>query len=297
MLRSACLAALCATASGFMGTSPAALTSSGRAQLPATSRAVRATSVLMVATGKPAGAKVNAGAGDFDISSPTKRVGEEEQTKEMIPPPPIATECGADYIPLLTALQCEQWEEADQLTRDLLIWIGGEGTRSRNFVYFAEVKSLPMKDMTTIDNLWTTYSKGKFGYSVQKQIWNNKKVKGSFELFCTEIEWNKGPCGGCDKICSGCTGLLKRWVPVKSKGNEFVYDLKTAKKGHLPLTSALRGTYLLQSLLNHPAYGASMSQQAWSGVTAAVVREKFPLNQAARADASPYYKNKKPWDN
>ena len=26
---------------------------------------------------------------------------------------------------------------------------------------------------------------------------------------------------------------------------QFVYDLKNAKKGHLPLTSALRGTYLL----------------------------------------------------
>jgi len=210
MLRSACLAALCVTASGFVGSSPAAMTASGRAQLPATSRAVRATSVLMVATGKP-GAKINVKEGDFDISVPTKRVEEEEDTKEMIAAPRIETECGADYMPLLTALQCEQWEEADQITRDLLIWIGGAGPRSRNFVYFAEVKSLPMKDMKTIDNLWTTYSKGKFGYSVQKQIWNGKKAKGSFELFVTEIDWNKGPCGGCDKICSGCTGLLKRW--------------------------------------------------------------------------------------
>eukprot|EP00277_Geminigera_cryophila_P016603 CAMPEP_0179435374 /NCGR_PEP_ID=MMETSP0799-20121207/19499_1 /TAXON_ID=46947 /ORGANISM="Geminigera cryophila, Strain CCMP2564" /LENGTH=273 /DNA_ID=CAMNT_0021214711 /DNA_START=165 /DNA_END=986 /DNA_ORIENTATION=+ len=272
------------------------MTASGRAQLPATSRAVRATSVLMVATGKP-GAKINVKEGDFDISAPTKRVGEEEDTKEMIPAPRIETECGADYMPLLTALQCEQWEEADQITRDLLIWIGGAGPRSRNFVYFAEVKSLPMKDMKTIDNLWTTYSKGKFGYSVQKQIWNGKKAKGSFELFVTEIDWNKGPCGGCDKICSGCTGLLKRWVPVKAKGNEFVYDLAKAKKGHLPLTSALRGTYLLQSLLNHPAYGAStVVNGAWAGVKAAVVQEKFPMNEAARADASTYYKNKMPWD-
>lgn len=26
-------------------------------------------------------------------------------------------------------------------------------------------------------------------------------------------------------------------------GNEYCYDLTKAKKGHLPLTSALRGTY------------------------------------------------------
>ena len=36
---------------------------------------------------------------------------------------------------------------------------------------------------------------------------------------------------------------------------QFIYDLKKAPKGHLPLTSALRGTYLLKNLLAHPAYG------------------------------------------
>lgn len=265
----------------------------------------------MVATGKP-GAKINVKAGDFDITAPTKRVGEEKEEKENIPAPPIESECGADYMPLLTALQLGDWEEADQLTRDLLIWIGGEGTRSRNFVYFAEAKRLPFKDMKTIDALWTTYSKGKFGYSVQKSLWNSKKVQGDFNLFVNEIEWNKGPCGGCDKICSGCTGTLKRWtparawnsqVPVKSKGNEFVYDLKKAKKGHLPLTSALRGTYLLQSLLAHPAFGSEPLVGAIASTTAASLdaqsarRESFPINEDMRYTKSPYYKNKKPWDN
>ena len=36
---------------------------------------------------------------------------------------------------------------------------------------------------------------------------------------------------------------------------QFSYDLKTAPKGHLPLTSALRGTYLIENLLKHPAFG------------------------------------------
>ena len=31
--------------------------------------------------------------------------------------------------------------------------------------------------------------------------------------------------------------------------------MKTAPKGHLPLTSALRGTYLIENLLKHPAFG------------------------------------------
>jgi len=172
-----------------------------------------------------------------------------------IPEPKIESECGADYIPLLTALKLANYEEADQLTRDLLIWIGGEGTRKRGFVYFAEAPGLPTKDMQTIDRLWKTYSKGKFGYSVQKEIWNSKAVGGDFSKFVSVIDWNVGPCGGCEKQCQGCPGTLKRWTPIAQGGNEYVYDLTKAKKGHLPLTSALRGTYLLRKLLSHKAFG------------------------------------------
>jgi len=172
-----------------------------------------------------------------------------------LPEPKIESECGADYIPLLTALKLGNYEEADQLTRDLLIWIGGEGTRQRGFVYFAEAPNLPRKDMETIDRLWVAYSKGKFGFSVQKDIWNSKNVQGDFSRFVSAIEWNVGPCGGCDKQCSGCPGTLKRWTAVGQGGNEYVYDLNKAKKGHLPLTSALRGTYLLKKLLSHKAFG------------------------------------------
>ena len=174
MLRSACLAALCITASGFTGPAPGAITAPTRA---AVSSRAGACSLSMVAAGKPPGAKLNVKKGDFDINAPTKRVGEEPEKKEVIPAPKIETECDADYGPLLKALQNGEWEEADQLTRDMLIWIGGPAMRKRNFVYFAEVKNLPLKDMRTIDNLWTTYSKGKFGYSVQRTIWNSKKVR------------------------------------------------------------------------------------------------------------------------
>jgi len=83
----------------------------------------------MVATGgkKTGGAKINVKKGDFDITAPTKRVGEEEKKeKKVIPAPPLVSEVGADYEPLLKALQNENWEEADELTRNLLIWLGGE---------------------------------------------------------------------------------------------------------------------------------------------------------------------------
>ena len=73
-----------------------------------------------------------------------------------------------------------------------------------------------MQDMLTIDRLWTAYSKGKFGFSVQKEIWNSKAVKGDFPKFVNAIGWTVGPCGGCEAFCSGCPGTLKRWTPVGS---------------------------------------------------------------------------------
>lgn len=42
-------------------------------------------------------------------------------------------------------------------------------------------------DMATMENLWLKYSKGRFGYSVQKELW--RKTKGDFENFCRRIGW------------------------------------------------------------------------------------------------------------
>lgn len=36
--------------------------------------------------------------------------------------------------------------------------------------------------------------------------------------------------------------------------NEFIYDVDKAPVGHLPLTSALRGTQLLKELFKHPVW-------------------------------------------
>lgn len=38
-----------------------------------------------------------------------------------------------------------------------------------------------------MENLWLTYTKEKFGYSVQKDLW--RLTKGDFENFCRRIGW------------------------------------------------------------------------------------------------------------
>jgi len=155
--------------------------------------------------------------------------------------PKMESDCGFDYVPLLTALQAGEFREADQLTRDALIKLAGEKAVERGYVYFTEVPKLPVADMATLQRLWYTYSDGKHGYAVQAKAWASKKVAGNYEKFFQRIGWmNK-------------EGSLLRWLP-EVKNDEFIYELEESPKGHLPLTSTLRGTQLLERLLTHEAW-------------------------------------------
>jgi hypothetical protein len=164
-----------------------------------------------------------------------------QEAAAEIAPPKLESACGFDFVPLLTALQSGEFREADQLTRDGLITLAGDAAVKRGYVYFTEVPSLPVEDMATIERLWQAYSEGKFGYSVQRAALNSKKVSGNLEKLFDRIGW-KNKEGG-----------LLRWLP-EARGDEFIYTLGDAPKGHLPLTSTLRGQQLLQGLLSHPAW-------------------------------------------
>jgi len=154
-------------------------------------------------------------------------------------PTNLPSDCGMDYIPLATMLATGQFEEADQFTRDALITISGSKEKGRDFVYFTDVKRIPSTDLATMERLWKKFSKGKFGYSVQRR--KMRLAKGDFETFCQKIGWTTK---------DGEVERKKRWFGA----SEFTYNLKKAPEGHLPLTSALRGTSLIKSLLNHPVW-------------------------------------------
>jgi len=154
-------------------------------------------------------------------------------------PTNLPSDVGMDYVPLATMLASGEFNEADQFTRDALIVIAGSKEAGRNFVYWTEVRDIPNTDLATIERLWNKFSNGKFGYSVQKKKW--KSSKGDFEVFCKKIGWTTK---------DGDVERKKRWFGA----SEFTYDVKKAQEGHLPLTSALRGTSLIKELLKHPVW-------------------------------------------
>jgi hypothetical protein len=114
-----------------------------------------------------------------------------------------------------------------------LIQAAGPGAQKRNWVYWSEIKSIPDADMTTMDKLWRASSNGRFGYTVQREMWiqNNRQ----WTKFFKAIDWVQGE-----------NNIYRKWP------QEFKYK-KDAPKGHLPLTNCLRGTRLFESVMEHPA--------------------------------------------
>ena len=151
----------------------------------------------------------------------------------------LPSERGIDYVPFATMLAVGDFKGADQFTRDNLIKISGPGSVKRQFVYWTEVKNLPTTDLATMERLWLQFSGGNFGYSVQKRVWEVEN--GNFDNYIRRIGWTK--------IDNGNERKLK-WFGQ----SEFIYDVEKAPKGHLPLTSALRGTQLMKELMAHPIW-------------------------------------------
>jgi hypothetical protein len=148
----------------------------------------------------------------------------------------ISSERGVDYTLLKQLLKDGEWEEADNEHRRLLIELAGPAAVAREYVWPTEVADIPEQDMKMLDTLWANYSGGKFGFSVQRKIWVSGR--GNWTPFFQKLNW-----------VTGENNDYRSWA-----GKGFIYSLDV-EKGHLPLTNALRGTSLLQAVLEHPAFG------------------------------------------
>uniref|UniRef100_A0A7N0TUS5 GUN4-like domain-containing protein n=1 Tax=Kalanchoe fedtschenkoi TaxID=63787 RepID=A0A7N0TUS5_KALFE len=154
----------------------------------------------------------------------------------------VSAEASSTSLDLLaTHLAAQDFRQADEETRRLLIALAGEAAVKRGYVYFSEVQFINSSDLKAIDDLWLKHSNNKFGYSVQKGVW--EKSTRDFTTFFIRVGWMK-------KLDTEVTQYIYRAFP-----NEFTWELTPETPvGHLPLTNALRGTQLLNCVLNHPAF-------------------------------------------
>jgi energy-coupling factor transporter ATP-binding protein EcfA2 len=73
------------------------------------------------------------------------------------------------YAQLATYLATQQWRKADQETLRVTLQVTGQ--ESRRSLSLESIEQFPCDDLRAIDRLWVQFSQGKFGFSVQKQIW------------------------------------------------------------------------------------------------------------------------------
>jgi len=114
------------------------------------------------------------------------------KVEQAFPSFPLISEAGIDYSFLQYLLAIQELEKADEQTRKLVLQAAN---RSDNWLRKEEIQSLACEDLFIIDRLWTIYSQGRFGFSVQKGIWESLGAKkwdtGRGEEFSDRVGWHK----------------------------------------------------------------------------------------------------------
>ncbi len=90
-----------------------------------------------------------------------------------------------NYTRLQNLLASGNWKQADQETRSIMLKLAQR--EEEGWLDIESVSNFKSTDLSTINQLWVEYSHGRFGFSVQKCIWQN--VKESEKAFCYKIGW------------------------------------------------------------------------------------------------------------
>lgn len=145
---------------------------------------------------------------------------------------------GVDYAPLQQQLAQRQFEAADRLTSQHLRQLAGEAAETRGYIYYSEVAAIPGLDLISLDRLWSCYSRGRFGFSVQARLL--RACQGQWEQLWPRLGWK-------------AEGTWTRYP------GSFTWSLE-APEGHMPLINQLRGVRLMDALLHHPAIRSRLGE-------------------------------------
>jgi hypothetical protein len=148
-------------------------------------------------------------------------------------------------------LSTGQWKEADIETKGLLLKASGEDIKGAiDPLVNVEILQVPCDTLRGIDQLWLTYSGGRFGFSVQSRIWqevrgamlmnkvdnpssnseHNQQVKNFWIAYGKRLEWF-------DEDASS----------YSAKNYSNVNFRLTAPEGHLPCGGLGCSTYYAMS--------------------------------------------------
>ena len=95
------------------------------------------------------------------------------------------------YAKLESLLKAKRWQEADQETYRLMITTVGK--EEGQWFGTDDLRNFPCEDLHTLDKLWVSSSGGKYGFSVQKKIWEEcgspTDYNQDWERFGDRVSW------------------------------------------------------------------------------------------------------------
>jgi hypothetical protein len=93
----------------------------------------------------------------------------QQELLQQYNPDELASDRGINYVKLRELLVAKQWKEADLETTKRMC--EAMNRQEEGWLRIEDIKDFPCIDLRTIDALWVNHSNGKFGFSVQKRIW------------------------------------------------------------------------------------------------------------------------------
>ena len=137
----------------------------------------------------------------------------------------LKSEKGVNYNKLRDLLNEKKWKEADQETSKVMLKAAER--ESAEWLSSEDIDNFPCEDLRTINQLWLHYSEGKFGFSVQKEIYESlggtKDYKERvWSNFCDRIGWKK-------------EGEYLNY-------SDLTFNLESAPQAHLPIECVLGET-------------------------------------------------------
>ncbi|QYO63385.1 GUN4 domain-containing protein [Leptolyngbya sp. 7M] len=100
----------------------------------------------------------------------------------------LKTEKNIDFTNLVDLLATNRWKIANYETKRLLLQTVGEVGEEAGFTYEL-LEQISCTDLSTVDQLWLKYSKGHFGFSIQKLLYD--EVGQSCSRLGDQVGWRK----------------------------------------------------------------------------------------------------------
>ncbi|MFK0735486.1 MAG: GUN4 domain-containing protein [Gloeotrichia echinulata HAB0833] len=152
-----------------------------------------------------------------------------KQAKEQAAEVQLKSDVGMDYSTLQNYLKAGKWQEAYEETRRVMLAVAKR--EEEGYLNSESIDNFPCEDLRTVDQLWVKYSNGRFGFSVQKRIYQGLGGTRTYdekilEAFGDRVGWRQ-------------RGNWSYYSKI-----DLTFDIK-APEGHLPVCLRYSGSNLV----------------------------------------------------